>query len=102
MQVHDRGDVKRAGARTVNDGEREEAEVELANVAPHFAPAFRLGRDAAQRVFKFADEVTAQARLPFLMPEGRGRQFLAGFRMNDDAHGAWRGRPGRPAPPGGN
>lgn len=102
MQVHESRDVERVGARTVNDGEREQSEVELAIVAPHSAPAFRLGRDAAQRVFKFADEVTAQARLPFLTPKGRGRQLLAGLRMNDDAHGAWRGCPGRLVPPGGH
>ena len=102
MQVHHGFDVKPVGAHAVNNGVGKAVEVELAIVAPDFAPAFRLGHDAAQRAFKLVKEIIAQARLPFLIPPRGGFQFFAGLRMADDAHGACCGRPQQLAPPGGN
>ena len=55
-------------------------------LSPRMAPAFGLGHDAAQGAFKFVEEVVAQAGLLLFIPEGGCLQFLAGFRMADDAH----------------
>src|SRR5437867_7407164 len=66
VQVHHRFDVNGVGTHAVNDGVGKAVEVELAIVAPDFAPAFRLGHDAAQGAFKLVQEGVAQARLPFL------------------------------------
>ena len=101
VQVHHGFDIKRVGAHAVNDGVGKALEVELAIVAPDFAPAFRLGHDASQRASKLVREVIAKARLPFLIPQRGGFQFFVGFRMADDAHGACCGCPGRLAPRGG-
>ena len=100
--MHHGFDADRVGAHAVNDGVRKTVEVELAIVTADFAPAFRLGHDAAQRAFKLDQEGVAQARLPFLISQRGGFQFLVGFRMADDAHGACGGCPGQPAPPDGN
>lgn len=93
VQVHHGFDEKRVGLHTVNDGVGKAVEVELAVLAPDFAPAFRLGHDAAQRAFKMFKEIAAQAGLPFFIPEHRRFQFLVGFRMADDVHGAFAGCP---------
>jgi len=99
MQMHHGFDVNGVRAHTVNNGVREAMKVELAIVAPHFAPAFRFGDDAAQCVLKLVKEVIAQARLPVFVPQCPGFQLLIGFRMADDVHGAWRECPGRFPPP---
>ena len=47
MQVHYDFDEENVAAHAVNDGVGKAVEVELAIVAPNFAPAFRFGHDAA-------------------------------------------------------
>lgn len=61
MQVHHGFDVDRVGADTVNDGVGKAVEVELAIVAPDYAPAFRFGQDAPQRSSIFLKKVAAPA-----------------------------------------
>lgn len=101
-QVRHGQDMQGVGAHVVNDGVREAGEVEFAMVAPNFAPAFRIGHDSAQGEVKLIQEVVAKARVRLLLPQRHGLQLRVGFRMADDAHGACRGSPPQPAPPGGN
>jgi hypothetical protein len=68
-------------------------EVELAIVAPDFAPAFRLAEDSTKRGLIFLKKIAAQARLALLISKRGGFQLLRDLRMSDDAHGAWRGCP---------
>jgi hypothetical protein len=60
-----------------------------------YPPEFRLGLNAAQRVFKLFKKVVAQPGLPIFLPESGRLQLLFGFRMARDVHGAWRECPGR-------
>ena len=79
MQVHHGFDVKRVGLglHAIDDGVGKAVEVELAIVAPDFAPAFRLIQDAAQRGLVFQKKIAAQPRLAILIPERGGFQLLA-------------------------
>jgi hypothetical protein len=92
--VHHGFDVEDFALHAVNDGVGKAMEVELAIVSSDFAPAFRLGHNAAQGPLELVKKVVAQARLPLVIPQRGVFQFLVGFRMADDVHGAWRECPG--------
>ena len=102
MEVHYGFDVKRVRAHAVNDGVGKTIEVELAIIFLEFPPPFRFGNDAAQSVLELVNEVAAQTRLPFFVPQRGGGQFRVGFRMADDAHGAGRECREPLPPPDGN
>lgn len=76
--------------------------VELAIFAPEFAPSLGLDHDAAQGALELVKEVVAKTWLPLVVPQRCGFQFLVGFRMADDVHGACCGYPEQLAPLGGN
>ena len=56
MQVHHGFDIKRVGAHAVNDGIGKAMEVELAILAPDFAPAFRLSQECGPPWFGMPQE----------------------------------------------
>ena len=88
--MHHSFDLENFVVPDVNDGEWKTMEVKFAIIAPNDAPPFRFDHYAAQRAFKLINEVIAQARLPFFIPQRTSFQLLIGFRMADDVHGAWR------------
>ena len=81
MQIHHRLDVKPVIFDAVNDGVGKAMKVELAIVAPDFAPLFRFVQDSAQRGLIFLKKITAQTRLVLSYQSAAASNSLWNFRM---------------------